>query len=447
MKNNYTMLKRTLLVVAVAIGTAASVSCLRDDDLEIFRHPIHIQGSVSPNYAIPLASGQMSFNDLISNLSSDFTGYLEEGSDVITIKWDGEYSDTIYPLNEFTPTTAPRPATKDDTYLYSKDTIITQSIPIPLFDNADLEDLANSSMALHEAWVTLTVAAKGEPAMVANHVSASFSDLVVTYVDRDGITRPFDELISRDEVVVENLTQGLHKRYDSVNIATIVNLYASQIDVSFRLKVNINSSVLYHNWEQYSFREMLDSIQMTRLIYSIGASLRVPFDLNVGQFSYTYDLDLGDQTSGFNLDSIINKIHDSLHVDVDSLKLMLDFYNHIPTDLTIGAWLLDENGATLTNLFDNRTIRSAKVHEMQPPYRGSHMAYDTTHSAIPLMLTGSDLDNLRRSRTLRLRAALYSHDNYVAIRHDDYLRIKASLQAAITAKFEFPVTENGLLKK
>lgn len=75
------------------------------------------------------------------------------------------------------------------------------------------------------------------------------------------------------------------------------------------------------------------------------------------------------------------------------------------------------------------------------------MAYDTTHSAIPLMLTGSDLDNLRHSRTLRLRAALYSHDNYVAIRHDDYLRIKASLQAAITAKFEFPVTENGLLKK
>lgn len=446
MKNKYTYLTRCLLVAAVSLATTATVSCLRDDDLEVFRHPIHIQGEVSPNYAIPLASGQMSFNDMLSNLSADYTGYLEEGNDVLTIKWDGVYGDTIYPLNGFTPSIKVRPQTKDEPVLYYKDTIITQSIPIPLFDNADLEELTNSSMALHELWVNLTVAAKGEPAMIAEHVSATYSDLVVTYIDRDGITRQFDPLTSVNEVEVDNLTHGLFQQYDSIDIAPIINSYTRQVDISFRLKVKVLSSVIYYDWERYSFREMLDSIQMTRLMYSIGTQVRVPFDLSVGNFSYTYNLDLGNQASGLNFDSIISQIHDSLHVDIDSLKLMLDFYNHIPVDLTVGAWLLDEDGNTLTALFDNRTIRSGRLCAMQPPYTGSYMANDTTHTPIPVLLTDSDVDNLNRSRTLRLKVALSSHDQFVVIQRDDYLRIKASLQAATTARFNIPVTESGLIK-
>lgn len=447
MKNTSCLIQKCMLMAIVAVGALTTVSCLRDDDLEILRHPIHIEGTISPNYAVPLASGQMSFNDLLENLSSDFTGNIEANNEVLTVKWDGVYSDTIYPLSSYTGKSTPRPTPKDETYLYEKDTIISQSIPIPLFDNADLEQLANSSLAIKELWVNLTVAARGEPANVMEHITASYSDLLVTYIDRDGITRQFDPLTSVTEVEIENLRDGLHRDYDSINLASIVNSYPRQIDVSFNLKVKVRSSILYIGWESYSFAQMLDTLQMTRLIYSIGANVRVPFDINMGHFSYVYDLDLGEEgTSGFNLDSIVSQIHDSLHVDVDSLKLMLDFYNHIPIDLSVDAQMLDADGHLLSHLFNDRTIRSSKLHEMQPPYTGSFRAYDTTHTRVPVLLKEQDIDNLKRARTLRLKVGLYSNDHFVVIRRDDYLRIRASLQAAVAANFNIPVVENGLIK-
>lgn len=446
MTNKPTLLKRFLVVAAVVIGTLTTVSCLRDDDLDILRHPIHIEGSLSPNYALPVASGQMSFNDLLANLSSDFTGYIEANNEVLTVKWDGVYSDTIYPLSNYIAKSTPRPMPKDETYLYEKDTTISQSIPIPLFDNADLEQLANSSLAIKELWVNLTVAARGEPASVMEHITASYSEMLVTYVDRNGVTRQFDPLTSVTEVEVENLREGLHVEYDSINLASIVNSYPRQIDVSFRFNLKVKSSIQYIDWESYSFAQMLDTLRMARLIYSIGANVRVPFDINMGHFSYTYDLDLGDGTSDFNLDSIVGKIHDSLHVNVDSLKLMLDFYNHIPVDLKVDAQMLDADGHTQTHLFDNQTIRAGKLHEMHPPYRGSYRAYDTTHTRVPAMLTNHDVENIKQWRTLRLKVGLYSNDQFVVIRREDYLRIRASLQAAVAANFNIPVTENGLIK-
>lgn len=448
MKNKSTLTNRCLLAVLVAVGTLATVSCLRDDDLEILRHPIHIEGSITPNFALPLANGQMSFNDLLENLSSDFTGYIEANNEVLTVKWDGEYSDTIYPLSQFTGKKASRPMPKDDTttYLYEKDTTISQSIAIPLFDNADLEQLANSSMAIKELWVNLSVAARAEPAIVTEHITASYSNMVVTYIDRDGVTRPFDPMTSVTEVEVANLRDGLHVKYDSMNLARIVNSYPRQIDVSFDFKLKVRSSILYVDWESYSFAQMLDTLRMARLIYSIGANVRVPFDINMGHFTYAYDLDLGESTSGFNLDSIIGQFHDSLHVDIDSLKLMLDFYNHIPFDLSIDAQLLDADKRLLSHLFNDRTIRSGKLREMQPPYTGSFRAYDTTHTPIPVLLKEQDFDNLRNARTLRLKVGLYSNDNFVAVRREDFLRIRASIQAAVAANFNIPVIENGLIK-
>lgn len=435
------------MAALVAASALAATSCLRDSDLEILRHPIQVEGSISPNFALPLAYGQMSFEDLMSNLGPDFSGHFMADTNTIIVVWDGEHSETIYPLSNMVKKQKrlSRPKPKDDPYVYYKDTVISQTIPIPLFDNADLEQLANSSIAISDLWVNLTVAATAEPALITEHVSASYSDLLVTYVDRDGYTRQFDPLTSVTEVEIENLRDGLHKDYDSINLASIVNSYPRQIDISFRFKLMVKSSILYVDWENYTFRQMMDSIEMTRLTYSIGAQVRVPFNIKVNHFTYRYDMDLGSGTSEFNLDSIIGQLSSDLHVDVDSLKLVIDFENRIPLNLSIDAMLLDGNGNELTHLFNNRTIKSAGIQEIDDIYDTTCVAFKPTLTSIPLLLKNEDIDNLRRARTMRLRVSVDSQREFVIIQREDFLRIRASLQAAANARFNYTVTDNGLI--
>lgn len=450
MRNSYTQMKRCLMAALVAASAMTATSCLRDSDLEILRHPIQVEGSISPNFALPLAYGQMSFEDLMSNLGPDFSGYFEvDNNNAITVVWDGEYGETIYPLSNILKNKkqkrSSRPAPKDDPYVYYKDTVISQTIPIPLFDNADLEQLANSSMELGHLWLSLNVSAYAEPADLAQHVSAYYSELLVTYIDSSGAPRQFDPMSSVTEVEIENLRDTLNLDYGTVDVSRIVNSYPRQIDISFRLKLMVKSSILYADWENYTFRQMMDSIAMTRLTYSIGAQVRVPFNIKVNHFTYRYDMDLGSGTSEFNLDSIIGQLSSDLHVDVDSLKLVIDFENRIPLNLSIDAMLLDGNGIELTHLFDDRTIKSAGIQEIDDIYDTSCVAFKPTLTSIPLLLKNEDIDNLRRARTMRLRVSVDSQREFVIIQREDFLRIRASLQAAANARFNYTVTDNGLI--
>lgn len=449
MKNIYPFTKKSMLVAVVAAGMLAAVSCWRDDDFEFLKHPIHIQGSVTPGIAIPVTSGELSFNDLLAKLNSDYTGYVDPDADVLTLIWDDVYSDTIYPLNNIPSvktTQSRRTRPKDETYFYTKDTIITQSIPIPIFDNATFENLANSNMSMKELWVNFTVAAKGEPASVAQYISASFGDLTVRYVNRHGEDAIFDPGNIVDSVEVETLDHGIHQHYDNINLAPIVNEYPKQVDVSFRLSLKVSSDIRYQNWDEMSFRETLDTLAMTRFMYSIGASVRAPFDISVENFAYNYDLDLGDGLATLNLDSIAKSFTDSLSIDINKARLQLDIDNRIPLNLQLDAQILDADSNVIISFIDNQIVRSAftEMYDNTDP-NSSFIASDTTRTSVFMELTSNDIERLKLGRTLRLRIGLNTDNNqYVFIRREDFMRIRLCIFFAAAATFDIQVTDSGL---
>ena len=89
----------------------------------------------------------MNFNDIISRLSSDYTGYLDTTTNLLTVRYHAETEGSIVPLSlqgvYATPRSASRPSpallgSKDaDPVWYSIDTIFRDTIDIDIFDNAE----------------------------------------------------------------------------------------------------------------------------------------------------------------------------------------------------------------------------------------------------------------------------------------------------------------------
>ena len=186
-------MKKSTLFIAVLLVCGALSSCLRSDDLEVLRHPINVTGSISPQYGIPVASGEMNINDLLSNLSSEYQGLITDDN-VITLDYEAHMSDTILAFSQipnFMGNVAPaRNYAKDGTTWYSKDTTIIDTIDIDFF--TDVADLSGQ-IDMEHIWLNLAVRAYGEcPESIRPYVRATFDNLAIKYEDHNGTLKTFN---------------------------------------------------------------------------------------------------------------------------------------------------------------------------------------------------------------------------------------------------------------
>ena len=62
-------MKKRLLPLLFLFGTVAVTSCVRTEDLDLLKQPIHVQGEIDPNLGVPIAEGQMTFSDVFTSKS------------------------------------------------------------------------------------------------------------------------------------------------------------------------------------------------------------------------------------------------------------------------------------------------------------------------------------------------------------------------------------------
>ena len=90
-------MKRSVILVTALMLTLFS-SCIRNEDLELLRHPIHVQGEVDPYFGVPIAYGELTLNDIYEMLNENYTGWLDPNEDVVTLVFDTTAQDIIYAL-------------------------------------------------------------------------------------------------------------------------------------------------------------------------------------------------------------------------------------------------------------------------------------------------------------------------------------------------------------
>lgn len=434
-------MKKTLLFLALAASVTFS-SCLRSDDLEILRHPIHVTGSVSPEFGIPVASGELNINDLLSHLSSNYQGLITD-DDVITVEYNTELSDTIYAFSQI-PNIGSKGGfeiedAKDGLVWYSKDTVITDTVDIDFFDDVNF----NGSVNMEHIWVDLAVRAYGEcPESIRPHVRGTFQDLDVKYEDHGGTVHTFTDF-TVSPIVINDITDGFERHFDSVDVAPIANDMPRRLILSYRLRFSVSDQFINENIANLYMGQVLDSVRMSKLIYTADINVTMPLSVQFNNLTFSFDtIDLGDGLSSVNLDSIIASISSGLSVDIDKSLIRLVLNNGIPMEFTLSAEMQDGAGNKLIELVDGATIASSYV---ALGTDGRYRATGDRQTVVESVLSNSDIDKLSRARNMKVVLRTDSDNKHVVIRRTDFLRLKAYLQTNPTVHIDIPVTDGGIL--
>lgn len=439
-------MKKTILFTVVLAFVGMMTSCLRDDDWNILKHPIHVTGTVDPTWGVPIASGEMNMNDLLSHLSSEYQGVIDPDSNVITVTYDMSASDTIWAFSAISKKGSPKGSSSPKGNIYTKDSVILDTINIDLFSNVNSLD----SISVAHAWLDLTVRAFSDycSEMVRRNTTVLFDSLEIWYNDKAGNLKQFNPTeidLQSFSVLVTDIREGFYHSFPTIDVAAILNDLPTRLITKYHLKFNVSDSIISQNIFSMSLPQILDSLRMTKFIYAADLDLQIPLSLQVKNMQTTFDLDLGAGLSSLNLDSIVKTLDEGISVEITNSKFTLNLENGIPLNLLLTARFFDANGVLKLTVFNNAQVPSSNVAQV-PGDPLSWYATTPTQKTLSSQLNKNDLDKIKDAKTLQLTLTIDSNNKHVLLDRDDNLKVQAYMLVHPTANIDITITENGLMK-
>lgn len=474
-------MKKKLLFACLLASVVLLPSCVKDD-MELLKHPYRVQGELSPCFGLPvISSGQLNLNDLLLSFDGTFTGLITDDN-TITFHYADSVQQTLHiggmiTKGKYAPTKRASQiknqrklnTKRSETPFISRDTVISYTIPIDLFDKADLQDIVNAGIAINELNLSLSANVNAVPhggedveGVLDSFVRARFDNVMLRYTGHDYQSHSFSQFASQS-LVIESLIQGGEVNFDSINLAQIINDMPRSITASFHMHVEVDSGLVQNAMHNFltdtsaitSFSILLDSLKMTELTFGVKLEVFLPFEIRIGGLAYSYDLALqgngeGESSSIFDaLDTTLNNLLGEGAVSLDSSKVsaILKFSNGIPLDLTLNGTLVDANGGEYA-LFTHQKIASAVTGPVEGR-PGVEQAIRDSASLVELPLTVEGLEKLTQAQKLRLRLVLATSDatSFKTIKRDDYLKVKMMVRLNPSILIDMQVFEgfDGML--
>lgn len=427
------MKKRVFFATMVALACMMT-SCMREDDWEMFRHPIHVTGEMNPTFGIPVGTGRMNMNDLLTSFSANYNGVISDTGDMITVLYEISMSDTVF-ASDFIPDSKGKVkggkrgkgGAKADAY--TKDTLLENIIDIDFFN--DVEGL--DSIAMAHVWADLSVGVHGDfgnnPG-IANNLHVSFDSVELWYDTPNSATPKqfINESLSNFHVEINDLTVDSLYSFPKMDLATVVNDRPSRLYARYHLKLRVDPGIITQNIATMTIQEIIDSLSMAWISYSANMQLKMPMAMRVDNMSYDFDVDLGNGLSSVNLDSILKSINEGLSAEVTSSKFRLVLDNGIPLNLNLTAVAFAGDGVTpLWAVFTNEPVPSAQT----APTADDPMveeAVSPTRTVLEVVLNKTDIENLKQAKTLKVNIRVNSGNKHVNVKKSDYLDLKAYLE-------------------
>lgn len=433
------MKKRLFFATLLALAFTLT-SCLKDDDWEMLKHPINISGQMHPTFGIPIGSGQMNMNDLLTSMSAIYEGNIDPNSNTITVEYNVNVSDTIYALS-YVPFPGLKGTRSPKSTFFTKDTVVETAIDIDFFNNV----IGLENLSIAHVYVVLSVGVQGDaPAMVANNVTAVFDSMELWYDDYNGVHKQFfpDNVdLSSFSVAITDLRNGVQQTFDTMDMAPMVNERPSKLYARYHMKINVDNSIITENIANMSIGQILDSLQMTHIVYSANMDVEMPLSVSVNDMTYSFYLDLGKGLSGINLDSILHNINEGLSAEITMSEFTLETSNGIPLNLTLSAYGCAGDSVTrLCTLFSDRIVHSAQMSPI-PNDPSVYEATAPTTDTLVAQLNRTTLDKLNTSKYLRVDILVDSRDpnnnlRHVAVKRSDFLNLKAYLKVYPTVNVD-----------
>lgn len=452
-------MKKRLFFLGLTASIMLLASCSKDD-MELLRHPYRVQGELSPSLRLPVISnGQMNLNQLLQAFDGSFSGNLEVNDTTIVFLYEDYFHDSVE-VGGLASKTTPRPtAVKGGRIprtvgeaMVSVDTTISYTMPIDLFDRADMQSIVQANISINRLLLDLTANIYGTcppnvEQSVRNYVTARFDNLNIDYVGHDGVNYHYDGM-PNVSVTIDNIIDGgqLDLTGDNnLNLASIIDKLPSSMTFSFTLHLIVDEGFVDENTQDIAhisqFHELLDSLNMTTLFYDAHMKVRLPFEVSMDDLTFSYPLTLSSSESEGNNGSILDQIDTMLNsilgegaASIDSSKVTayLVLQNGIPLNFNISGTLEDANDNELCTLLTDEFVPSAQTLPTLTP--GVSKA-DPEHPGIAVIeipLTVGQLEHLANASTLRLDLGMSTSGiGHKRVSPNDYLKI--SLQIKLDA--------------
>ena len=267
------------IVVALVCGVLFFTSCLRDEDMELLRHPIHVQGTIDPTLGIPIGYGEVTIHDVLKMINEDYSGYLDTLGDIVTISYRDSFDGKLQGSNGKKHAKARKMAPKGGV-LWSKDTTITFSLPIDfhilIIDDGSPDGTANIVKQLmnnHFANRLFIIERQGKQGLGTAYITGFQWALQHQYdyifeMDADFSHNPNDLLKLYDACHVHGADVAIGSRYVSgVNVVNwpigrVLMSYFASIYVRTVLGMNIHDTTA--GFKCYR-RQVLQTIELEKI--------------------------------------------------------------------------------------------------------------------------------------------------------------------------------------
>ena len=440
-------MKRKLFFAIVAV--LAMTACMRDDDWKLLKNPIHMQGEVDPSFGAPVAYGKMTFHDILGMLSSTYTGFIDQSSDLITIVFDTNLCDTI---SNVTPGLVPSGSKANSAI--GKDTTLEYKLNISLFDGAEFDQmLADNNITIGDLWLDFNALFKADApenvrSVVDNeeYVTSSVDNIRIYYTKHDGTEVEFTGL-SLGGTTLKHLMEGDTVQRENINMKSIINDLPKQIRVKFDYHFWLTDYFIL-SYPAAQYPDLLDSLNKVQISYDVDLDAEFPLDIKVKRLAYSFQLNLnGDSLPRLDIQQTLDSIARGLTVNLSDAKLSLAFDNHIPANFNMATYLIDANGSIIGDtLIRDQRIQSAPLGT--DPVSGKIISVGSTRTLINVPINAQRLEDLKKTRKIGFNLTLATGDpnSTVAMRKDDFLYIKAFVMVHPKATADIPLTNQGILK-
>lgn len=435
------MSKKVLFSIAMVTVFAFSfTSCVEKEDLEMLKHPIHLQGTFNPNLGVPLGQAHLSIEELLS-MFKQTNGIIQvDENDVVTVAFDTVF-DTHTDINR-SKSRRHRYAPGDTVDLFSQH--YQGQLPIDLFENMD-GVLSEDDFQVGRLSATLTTLVKAQAsaqteALMAHHsVTAMLDSLTVRYQDKNGGWHKLNLADSQIVVPAHELTDPmgdgcLVKLLDSTDLSEIINARPRMLTYNMRFSLSTSVTELL-DIDPSEF--ILDSLEIRAFDLHSHMGVEFPLALYLRGIEYGVDLDL-------DLNQLAD-LTEQYSASLEESHLYLEMSNMLPLGFELKAEMRDGSGTTLCPVTgsSNTTIGGAQT--TYDAVSGTYFATAPTVGLIDLVLDQQTMNSLRNTRKIHIDSKVFTSDPTnpskprVSIRKSDMMTVRAYLQLHPTVTIDIPI--------
>lgn len=424
-------MKKRLLLIAVAC--LAFTACLKDgfDDFEGLKHPLHIQGEISPTLGIPIGEASANIDDLL-NMFQSFHAYVEVSDEgIISFVYDTVYQDTLY----FDEEKSKRPSSK--TVVYTSRRIVSGESEIDLFSNIDI--LNNTELSVEQIMVDLDAYTisdskpQTDSLLGQQGVSIYYDSITLSVVGEDNQEHVVIVPGELPNIILDSIIHGQNiQLIHDKNINGIVNYRPKLIRYAARLNIAFDETFFSSGFMGDPDQFVSDSLGISYIYVDANIHARFPISLSLSNLNYSTDIEFN---PSFDVESLT----------VDSSMLYLECSNGIPLELLLSGSLQDSNGVTLCQLFDPTPTTLQASNVAYDAAAGHYVSSTPTTTTLAVAVTREVYDALKYTNQLHLEAGLSTRptgdpsNNHVAIRNSDRLQIRVYAKLKPTYTLDIPL--------